>query len=246
MPNKVQEEDQEIIVQVDVILCRDCDCSSFHYWSHLEAIIRFHGLDSRPLHVCFVRNSLSITENAYNAIEPMLMRNNYWENQTLYTKVAKEKCIQFVEQFKQEYPDAGDSCCSIDSYNFVTNNCSDAVAFVLDYFFCDMTSKAIKIAYKSMQFIFCGPFVALGGATPNCCPAPFFLNTPADVYRRAEALACLYGTKLDTADELGAAAAGGATVSPVAGGGATANPLEEEGSTEPEHSTPGSRVRFGL
>jgi hypothetical protein len=72
------------------------------------------------------------------------------------------------------------------------NNCSDAVSFTLDYFF--DKAKAEKNIDLLFKILFCIGFIGTLGLLAFC-PSPPGINSPNDIFRRAELLRLRYGSK---------------------------------------------------
>lgn len=166
-------------IKVEILLVSSC-CT--HYCTHIEAIIDFPGSGLSARKLKFDGNG--ITDSAVNEdttlIECSMVRRIF-----LYNKTSIEQRDEFLNKYQEKF--------RADNYNFVCNNCSDAVSFILDYFFPDMGSTCLKTSYKIFQFLFCAPFVLTCGLLPRCFPAACFINSPADVFRRAQLLSCTYG-----------------------------------------------------
>lgn len=74
------------------------------------------------------------------------------------------------------------------SYNFACNNCADAIQFLLDY--CFPTEK--YCCYRTYQ-LFCFIPCLLSAGLLTCFPVMPCVNSPRDVFNRAQLLASNYG-----------------------------------------------------
>lgn len=178
------QENDLVTVKVDVFLDSSC-CS--HPWTHVEAVISF--LDSKLPAREFVYMSW---KNSANEINPSMQRNPSIGREiaktVLYNKISNDQYTQFLQIYKEKFGD-------IDEYNRCCQNCADATGFILDYFFPDTDATKTKMGYQFLQLLFGIPFLLTCGLLPRCCPGIPCMNLPADVFRRAELLSCIYGNQ---------------------------------------------------
>lgn len=98
---------------------------------------------------------------------------------TLY---SDKKLASFVTAYNKQFDSNNYSC--------LTNNCSDAIGFTLDYFFPEST---IEKTYQSgFQLLLSAGMYLTCGLT-NLFPAPPLISTPTDIFKKAQSLASRYG-----------------------------------------------------
>lgn len=184
------QENNLVTVKVEVFLDSSC-CS--HPCAHVEAVISFLDLQFPAREFIYMS-----WKNSTRAINPSAQRDPSIGREiaktVLYNKISYDQCAQFLQTYKEKFGDIG-------GYNLCCQNCADATSFILDYFFPDTDASSIKIRYQFFQLLVGIPFLLTCGLLPRCCPGIPCMNLPADIFRRAELLSCIYGNQPDSINE---------------------------------------------
>lgn len=144
-------------------------CALFHCCQHIEAVIT--DLNSNETFKVSFPN-FSVVPDEDDCICQGVTR--------LY---SSKKLEDFIALYNQEFLDP-------DNFNCLRKNCGSAVEFALDYFFPKKTNlDKIYLVYK---LICCWGF--LGTLGMKCFPAPPGISTPNDAFKKAQVLACVYGS----------------------------------------------------
>jgi hypothetical protein len=150
--------------------------SPFHFCSHVEAIITDEATN-RSFNINFASfDILNDDDKIKYALQ--LAEEKKSNCKGTFTLHSNQSYDQFLLNF---YHDFG----NLNSYNFVTNNCADAVDYALDFFFPDKVKA--EIFYSLYKTLCC--WCCLGSCGIRYFPVPLGINSPNDVFRKAQLLA---------------------------------------------------------
>lgn len=151
-----------------------------HYCTHVAAVLRDPIQNQSTLVEFGAGFSFSESKSSLRINEIDNLKHYCCiKSVTLY---SDKKLASFVTAYNKQFDSNNYSC--------LTNNCSDAIGFTLDYFFPEST---IEKTYQSgFQLLLSAGMYLTCGLT-NLFPAPPLISTPTDIFKKAQSLASRYG-----------------------------------------------------
>ena len=150
--------------------CKATFCAP-HYATHISAfVIDIANCETKEK---FNMRNVNFPDSPWSSI-----LSNQSGEITLYSEKSYQEVMQIVDE------KFGD----IASYNFACNNCADAISFMLEHCFPGEKS----CCYRAYQ-LFCFMPCLLSAGLLTCFPVMPCVNSPRDVFNRAQLLASSYG-----------------------------------------------------
>jgi len=161
-----------------------------HYCTHVAAVLREPSTNTVML---IEYGGVSTVENERLRRIHKFEGEENSDNISTVKLYSDKSLTDFLEAFNANFDE--------DNYSFCTNNCADAVQFLLNYFFPD--EHCYSFLYAGYQLLCCAGIVGSFGLL-NCFPAPpCTIVTPTDVYKKAKLLSCSYGVRPENFEEVG-------------------------------------------